>query len=135
MDVQPRYLQYGEETSFPSRIPIYRTGEPVGARPILYVIAGLLKVEYPVRNSTFTLWIPPDSIVGLVEPLAECSRLSVVQTMERTICYTWDLEGFFTAAGVSWELALAATTGMTRELRILNAEFGERLRLQEKGGR
>jgi CRP-like cAMP-binding protein len=134
MDDLPRFLQYGEEISFPSRTPIYRTGEPVGAKPVFYVIAGLLKVDYPVRNSTFTLWLPPDSIFGLVEPLAECARLSVVQAMERTICYTWDLEGFFTAAGVSWELALAATTGMTRELRILNAEFGERLGLLEKGG-
>jgi len=135
MELLPRFLQYGEEISFPSRSPIYRSGEPVRAKPVFYVVAGLLKVEYPVRDATFTLWLPPDSIFGLVEPLAECARLSVVQTMERTICYTWDLEGFFTAAGVSWELALAATTGMTRELRILNAEFGERLGLLEKGGR
>jgi hypothetical protein len=133
MDVLPRFLQYGEEISFPSRTPIYRTGDPVGEKPVFYVIAGLLKIEYPVRDSTFTLWLPPDGIFGLVEPLAECARLSVVQAMERTICYTWDLEGFFTAAGVSWELALAATTGLTRELRILNAEFGERLGLLEKG--
>jgi len=88
-----------------------------------------------MRDSTFTLWLPPDGIFGLVEPLAECDRLSVVQAMERTICYTWDLEGFFMAAGVSWELALAATTGLTRELRILNAEFGEKLRIQEKSER
>jgi hypothetical protein len=133
MDALPRFLQYGEEISFPSRSPVYRTGEQVGARPVFYVIAGLLKVAYPVRDSTFTLWLPPDSIFGLVEPLAECTRLSVVQAMERTICYCWDLEGFFTAAGVSWELALAATTGMTRELRILNAEFGEKIGLLEKG--
>jgi hypothetical protein len=135
MDALPRILQYGEEKTFPSRTPIYRTGEPVGEKPIFYVIAGLLKVEYPMRDSTFTLWLPPDGIFGLVEPLAECDRLSVVQAMERTICYTWDLEGFFMAAGVSWELALAATTGLTRELRILNAEFGEKLRIQEKSER
>jgi hypothetical protein len=135
MELLPRFLQYGEEISFPARTPIYRTGVPAGAKPVFYVIAGLLKVEYPVRDSTFTLWLPPDSIFGLVEPLAECARLCNVQPMERTICYTWDLEGFFTAAGVSWELALAATTAMTRELRILNAEFGERLGLLEKGAR
>jgi hypothetical protein len=50
MDDLPRFLQYGEEISFPSRTPIYRTGEPVGAKPVFYVIAGLLKVDYPVRN-------------------------------------------------------------------------------------
>lgn len=135
MDAFPKFLQYGEETSFPARTPIYRTGAPVGAKPVFYVIAGLLKIEYPVRDAPFTLWVLPDSIFGLIEPLAECARLSVVQAMEHTICYNWDLEGFFTAAGVSWELALAATTGMTRELRILNAEFGEKLRQLEKGDR
>ena len=59
----------------------------------------------------------------------------ITQAMERTILYRWDLEGFFTAAGVSWELALLATTGLTRELRILNAEFGEKLGLLEAGSR
>ena len=133
MELLPRFLQYGEEISFPARASVYRAGDVVGARPVFYVVAGLLKVGYPTRDSSFALWLHPDSLFGLVEPLAECERLCVVQTMERTICYSWDLEGFFTAAGVSWELALAATSGMSRELRILNAEFGERLR-QEKGG-
>lgn len=132
MDLLPGYLQYGEQTSFPSRASIYRTGDSVGARPVFYVIAGLVKVEYPLREGVFPLWLHPDSLFGLVEALAECPRLSVTQSMEHTICYTWDLEGFFTAAGVSWELALAATTGMTRELRILNAEFGERLGMLER---
>jgi hypothetical protein len=62
-----------------------------------------------------------------VEVLAECNRLCRVLTTERTILYRWDLEGFFTAAGVSWELALNATTCLTRELRILNAEFEDRV--------
>jgi hypothetical protein len=127
MEILPRYLQYGEETSCASRSLIYRVGEPVGEKPIFYVIAGLIKVEYPLRDSTFTLWVPPDGIFGLVEPLAESHRLCAVHSMERTILYRWDLEGFFTAAGVSWELALLATTAMTRELRIFNAEFGERV--------
>ena len=135
MELLPRFLQYGEEISFPSRASIYAPGAAVGARPVFYVIAGLVKIEYPVRDSTFALWLHPDSIFGLVEPLAACPRLAFTHSMERTICYTWDMESFFTAAGVSWELALASTTGMTRELRILNAEFGERLRALQKGGR
>jgi CRP-like cAMP-binding protein len=131
MDILPKYLQYGEESSHPARSVIYTTGDPIGEKPIYYVIAGLVKVEYPLGKSSFTLWVPPEGIFGLVEALAECDRLCVVHAMERTITYRWDTEGFFTAAGVSWELALAATTGLTRELRILNAEFGERLGLQE----
>jgi CRP-like cAMP-binding protein len=135
MELRPQYLQYGEETSCPARSVVYRTGDPVGEKPVFYVIAGLVKIEYSLRDSTFTLWTPPDGIFGLVELLSESPRLCVAHAMERTIFYQWDMEGFFTAAGVSWELALVATTGLTRELRILNAEFGERLGLREGGGR
>jgi hypothetical protein len=135
MDTLPRYLQYGEEASRPARSLLYRVNDAIGPKPVFYVVAGLLKVEYPLKGSLFTLWLAPDSIVGLVEPLAECSRLCNVHVMERTILYQWDMDGFFTATGVSWELALAATTGLTRELRILNAEFGERLGVQEEAAR
>ena len=131
MDTLPSYLQYGEQSSSPSRAVIYNTGDPIGEKPILYVIAGLVKLEYPLSGSTFTLWMTPDTIFGLVEPLAQCNRLCVVHAMEHTILYQWDLESFFLAAGVSWELAQVATTGLTRELRIMNAEFGERLGLIE----
>ena len=135
MDILPRYLQYGEETTFPSRSVIYKVGDPVGAKPVFYLTAGLIKVEYPMSAGTFPLWIHPDSLFGLVEPLAESNRLCNVQAMERTILYQWDLESFFTAAGVSWELALVATTGLTRELRIMNAEFGQRIGAMEGGAR
>jgi hypothetical protein len=131
MDALPKYLQYGEQITFDARSTIYSAGDPVGEKPVLYVVAGLVKVEYATLESTFTLWTPPDGLLGLVEPLAECKRLCVAHAMERTIVYRWDLEGFYTASGVSWELALLAITGLTRELRILNAEVDERLgRLQ-----
>ena len=130
-NILPKYLQYGEESSHPARSVIFSTGDPIGEKPIFYVIAGLVKVEYPLNESSFTLWVPPEGIFGLVEALAECERLCVVHAMERTITYRWDMESFFTAAGVSYELGRFATKGLIRELRILNAEFGERLGLQE----
>ncbi|HET6452236.1 MAG TPA: cyclic nucleotide-binding domain-containing protein [Spirochaetia bacterium] len=132
MQLPQRFLQYGEEISFPAHTTVYRPDDPVGARPVFYVAAGLMKVQYPVSSQTFSLWLHPDSIFGLVEPLAECPRLCTVQAMEHTICYAWDLEGFFLASGVSWELAVAAITGLSRELRTLNAEFGERLHASQK---
>ena len=134
MDALPQFLEYGEEYSCPSRSVICRPGDPVGDKPVFYVIAGLVKLEYPLADSTFPLWITPDTVFGLVEPLAECNRLCTAHAMERTILYRWDLDSFFLAAGVSWELGLAATTGLTRELRILNAEFGVRLGMLEGGG-
>jgi len=135
MDTHPRYLEYGEESSLPSRTVIYSAGDPVGDKPVFYLIAGLIKVEYAIGASGFPLWVHPDSIFGLVEPLADSNRLCVAQAMERTILYRWDLDSFFTAAGVFWELAMVATTGMTRELRIMNAEFGQRLGVLEGGPR
>ena len=132
MALPQRFLQYGEEISFPAHGAVYRTGDAAGPKPVLYVAAGLIKVEYPVRSETFSLWLHPDSIFGLVEPLAGCPRLCTAQAMERTVCYAWDLEGFFLASGVSWELAVAAITGLSRELRTLNAEFGERLNASQK---
>jgi hypothetical protein len=134
MDTLPQYLQYGEEITYDARSPIYLAGDAIGEKPILYIVAGLVKVEFTLRESTFTLWTPPDGILGLVEPLAECTRLCAAHAMERTIVYRWDLEGFYTASGVSWELALLAITGLTRELRILNAELGEKIGRLQGGG-
>ena len=51
MDILPKYLQYGEESSLPSRSVIYKAGDPVGEKPVFYVIAGLVKVEYPLSES------------------------------------------------------------------------------------
>jgi hypothetical protein len=129
MDTLPSSLQYGEEFAVPARNTLFGYGETPAAKPIFYLVAGLGKTEDRMREGRFSLWIAPDSLFGLVEPLAECARLCTATAMERTILYRWDLEGFYTAAGVSWELGLAAATGLTRELRILNAEFGERLGL------
>jgi CRP-like cAMP-binding protein len=134
MDALPRHLQYGEQAIIPSHSLIFSPGDPVGDRPVYYVVAGLVRIEYKLADSRLPLYLTPDSVFGLVETLAECSRLCTARAVEKTIVYTWDLESFFTAAGVSWELALSATTGMTRELRILNAEFGERVGASEAGG-
>ncbi len=135
MDFLPRYLQYGEETSLDSRSVVYSRGDAVGDKPVYYLVAGLIKLEYPTRSAGFPLWVHPDSIFGLVEPLADSTRLCVAQAMERSIVYRWDLESFFMASGVTWELAMIATTGLTRELRILNAEFGQRAGGAEGGPR
>ncbi|MGA2614230.1 MAG: hypothetical protein ABSG38_12375 [Spirochaetia bacterium] len=135
MEDLPHFLQYGEEVSFPAHEQIFHVGDPVGDKPIYYVIAGLAKLEYPLAASSFPLWITPDNLFGLVEPLAECARLGSVQARERIILYRWNLDGFYMAAGVSWELGLAAITGLTRELRIMNAEFGERLGRRKEGRR
>ena len=73
MDNLPGYLQYGEQTATPSRSIIYSTGDPVDDKPVFYIIAGLIKVEYPLSNSIFTLWMPEAPMIlsytGKMAPL------------------------------------------------------------------
>ena len=132
MDTLPRWLQYGDQASLPSRAMLYGPGDAVGERPIFYVVAGMVRLEFTLSGSRVPLYLMPDAVFGLVEVLAESARLCRAQTTERTILYRWDSEGFFTAAGVSWELALNATSCLTRELRILNAEFEDRVAAGER---
>jgi len=124
------YLQYGEERIFEAGTVIYKAADPNENKPIFFITAGLVKIEITLAGGAkFPLYLQPDSIFGLVEPLAECNRLTSAFAMEPSILYSWDLENFELASGVSWELALASITGLTRFLRILNAEFGEKIGL------
>ena len=127
MDALPRHLQYGEQAVIQSHSLIFGPGDPVGSTPVYFIIAGLVRIEYGSGDARLPIYLMPESVFGLTEALADSDRLCTARAMEKTIVYRWDLESFFIASGVSWELALAATTGMTRELRILNAEFGERV--------
>ncbi|MBA7679801.1 hypothetical protein ES703_88105 [subsurface metagenome] len=123
-------LQYGEKLNFEPGVRLYKPGDPIGQKPVFYIIAGLVKIEFKVADgSKFPLYLLPDSIFGLVEPLLNCPRLTAAYNMERSLLYCWDMEGFDIASGVSWELALSSITGLTQMLRILNAEFGERIGL------
>jgi len=124
------YLQYGEEKIFEAGTVIYKAGDPNENKPIFFITAGLIKIEITLAGGAkFPLYLQPDSIFGLVEPLVECNRLTSAFAMEPSILYSWDLENFELASGVSWELALTSITGLTRLLRILNAEFGEKIGL------
>jgi CRP-like cAMP-binding protein len=131
MDIDPSSLQYGEEVSFAPRTRIFSPDDDPGEKPVFYIIAGLVKVEYRLTEARLPLYLAPDTVFGLVDPLAESKRLCSALTLEKTILYRWSLEDFFTEAGVSYELARLAIRGMSRELRILNAEFGERIGVLE----
>ena len=52
METLPRYLQYGEQTSFTTHDRIFAAGDPVGEKPVFYIIAGLVKVEYFTTGGT-----------------------------------------------------------------------------------
>ncbi len=132
--MDPSRLHYGRQTVYEPGIPIYRQGEAPGERPIYYILAGLVKLELVLKEGTrFPMYLHPQSVFGLVEPLAGCPRLTHASAMERSIVYRWTPADFDLALGLSWELAMISITGLTRMLRILNAEFGERIGLMAAG--
>ena len=121
-------LQYGEKVRIEPGKRIYSAGDPLSNLPIYYIIAGLIRMEISLTNGAMIpMYLQPDSVFGTVETLLDCSRLTTAYCMENSILYRWDREGFDVASSVSWELALETITGLTRTLRILNAEFGDRL--------
>ena len=128
-------LQYGEKFIVEPGTRLFKPGDPLVEQPVFYIIAGLMKIEFNLAdNLIFPLYLLPDSIFGLVEPLLKCPRLTGVCCMEKSMLYRWDMEGFDIASSVSWELALNTITGLTQMLRILNAEFGDKIGLIRNEG-
>jgi CRP-like cAMP-binding protein len=121
-------LQYGEKVRMEPGTVIYSKGDRLTNHPIYYIIAGLIRVDIALDDgSAIPVYQHPDSVFGVVEALLDCARLTTAYCMENSILYRWDKEGFDVASSVSWELALETITALTRTLRIMNAEFGDRL--------
>ncbi len=130
MESHEKYLQYGEKIIVEPGDVIYKQGDPPERKPIYFIIAGLVKIEFKSNSGTiFPYYFQPDNIFGIVEPLTKTNRLTSAYAMEKTMLYRWGIEDFYTASSISWELTYIAITGLTRLLRILNAEFGEKLGL------
>ena len=130
MEKKESYLQYGKEVIYEPGSVIYKSGNSPSKNAILYIVAGLVKIEVSLNDgSKFPLYLQPDNVFGIVEPLSECARLTNAFSMEKSLLYVWDIEDFYLASSISWELTYISITGLTRFLRILNAEFGEKLGL------
>jgi CRP-like cAMP-binding protein len=126
MDDMPAYLQYGEIVAAEAGEAIFSVGNELGPRPIYYVVAGLVRLDVPsARGYPIAIYGQPDTIFGVVEVMAGTSRLMCATAVEKSILYCWDHESYQIAHNVSWELAFRTFTGMSRLLRILNAEYTE----------
>jgi hypothetical protein len=107
-------LQYGEQMRVDPGKVLYKRGDPVTGPAIYYIVAGLVRLDLDLAG--------PERL-----PVLECPRLTGAYCMENSLLYRWDKDGFDLASSVSWELAFNTITGLTHLLRILNAEFGDRL--------
>jgi CRP-like cAMP-binding protein len=92
-----------------------------------------VRLDLPLPGR-LSVYLHPDSVFGLVESLLSSPRLTGACCLESSILYRWDREGFDLASSVSWELAFNTITGCTQYLRVLNAEFSDRLRLAATPG-
>ncbi len=130
METHETYLQYGEKIIIEPGDIIYKQNHTPEEKPVYFIIAGLVKLEFNSKNGTvFPHYLQPDNVFGIIEPLTNTNRLTNAYAMEKTMLYRWTIEDFYTASSISWELTYIAITGLTRLLRILNAEFGEKLGL------
>lgn len=121
-------LSYGEKVLVERGTVLYKAGDKLAEHPIYYVIAGLVRLEVPAGGGArLPVYQLPDAVFGTVEALLGCTRLTTASCVENSILYRWDLQSFETASSVSWELSQLTSTGLTRLLRIMNAEFGDRL--------
>jgi len=122
-------LQYGEQARMEPGTRLYRQGDAVTGQSIYYLIAGLVRQEVELAGGDrIVTYLHPDSVFGLVETLLGTPRLTGAYCLESSLLYRWDREGFDLASSVSWELAFNTITGCTQYLRVLNAEFSDRLR-------
>ena len=75
---------------------------------------------HPRRRLPF--WEPHRCVEQRVGPRAE-----PVEAVREIFANGGLKDGFDIASSISWELAMHTITGMTQVLRILNAEFSDRL--------
>jgi CRP-like cAMP-binding protein len=126
MEELPTFLQYGETVVVEAGRTIFLRGKELEPQPIYYVVAGLLRLSLPATaGCPIRIYAAPDSVVGIVEVIAGTDRLMDAMAAEKTILYRWDYESYQLAHNVSWELAFQTFTGLSRMLRVLNAEYTE----------
>ena len=122
----PSYLQYGEAVTVEAGTSIFLPGKDLEPQPIYYVVAGLVRLSIPRGGGcALAVYAAPDTLFGIVETMSGGPRLMEARTIERTILYRWDDEGYQNAHNVSWELAFQTFSCLSRMLRILNAEYAE----------
>jgi CRP-like cAMP-binding protein len=126
MEDLPSFLQYGEIMAIEAGEAIFSVDKELEPRPIYYVVAGLVRLG--IRRAggcPISIYAAPDTLFGIVEIMAGTKRLMDAVCLEKTILYCWDHESYQLAHNVSWELAFQTFTGLSRILRILNAEYTE----------
>jgi CRP-like cAMP-binding protein len=119
-------LSGGDIIKLEPRDRIYSRSDNPGKKPVFFLVAGLVKIEYNLPGDIkFSSYIQPNTLFGIEEPIMEMSRLADVHSIERSQVYRWDLANFYSATETSHRLAIASIRSLSRLLRILNSEYSE----------
>jgi CRP-like cAMP-binding protein len=121
-------LELGEITTYDSKEKIFSRGEKALSKPIYYIMAGLVKIEYNLPSGIhFKYYLQPNNLFGIEESVCKISRLADASSMEITKLYRWETAQFHQATENSHRLAISCIRNLSRLIRILNSEYGEKL--------
>ncbi|MBN2443294.1 MAG: cyclic nucleotide-binding domain-containing protein [Spirochaetales bacterium] len=121
-------LELGSIETLDSKNVIYRRGDSGDNKPIYYIMAGLVKIEYKLPGDIhFKYYLQPNTLFGIEEAIGKIGRLSDATAMETTKLYSWAPDFFFQATESSHRLAITSIRSLSRLLRILNSEYGDQL--------
>ncbi len=108
---------------------IYSRSDKSGSKPVFYLTAGLVKIEYNLPGDVkFSTYIQPNTVFGIEEAMLDIPRIADVYAIERSQVYNWKTANFFAATETAHKLAIASIRSLSRLLRILNSEYGEMMK-------
>jgi CRP-like cAMP-binding protein len=121
-------LELGKIVTFDSKSYIYRRGDAHEIEPVYYIMAGLVKIEYKLPSGIhFKYYLQPNNLFGIEESISQIGRLGDAISMETSKLYEWTPDYFFQATENSHRLAITSIRSLSRLLRILNSEYGDKL--------
>jgi CRP/FNR family cyclic AMP-dependent transcriptional regulator len=91
-------------------------------------MAGLVKIDYKLPSGiSFPYYVQPNKLFGIEEAICKIGRLGDAIAMETSKLYEWVPDFFFQATENSHQLAITSIRSLSRLLRILNSEYGDKL--------
>ncbi|MBN2534304.1 MAG: cyclic nucleotide-binding domain-containing protein [Spirochaetales bacterium] len=121
-------LELGKIVTFDSKSIIYRRGDADEQKPIYYIMAGLVKIDYKLPSGiNFKYYLQPNNLFGIEAAIGKIGRLGDAISMETSKLYEWVPDYFLQATENSHQLAITSIRSLSRLLRILNSEYGGQL--------
>ncbi len=123
-------FQRGEFKTFQSGQNLFFKGDPVEGDAIYYIKRGNVKLAVPKNDGTeLSLRLMEGDLVGVPEVYADTPRITNAKCESEVECYVWDKASFLLAVAMIWELSLFSIKALSSFLRIINAEFVDKMNI------